>query len=78
MYTIVTSLYILPKCAKTSIVYCGAALPYLCNPIPLGNPENSIALPYITSVGLAQTYFARPDYLVVHFWVLATFCLLIL
>ena len=33
---------------KMRIVYCGAPLYYLCNPIPLDNPKNNTALPYIT------------------------------
>ena len=56
LYTVVVSLsYILPKCAKTGepkdehcVLQCTYKSYYICDPIPLDNPKNHIALPYIT------------------------------
>ena len=56
MYTVVASLsYILPKCAKTRepedehcVLWCTHGTYYICDPIPLDNPKNHSALPFIT------------------------------
>ena len=58
MYTIVASLsYIPPECAKTRepedkhcVLQCTYISNNICNPIPLDNLKNHIALPYITKV----------------------------
>ena len=56
MYTVVTSLsHIPPKCVKTRepkdehcVSWCTHKSYYIHDPIPLGNPKNHTALPYIT------------------------------
>ena len=54
MHTIVASIYIFHLSVqrlenlKMSVVYCGAPLQYLCDPICLDNPKNNTALLYIT------------------------------
>ena len=56
MYTVVPSLsYILPKCAKTRepedehcVLWCTYISYNIHGPIPLDNPKNHTALPYIT------------------------------
>ena len=56
MYTVVVSLsYILPKCVKTRepkdehcVSWCTYKSYYIHDPIPLENPKNHTALPYIT------------------------------
>ena len=52
---VVSLSYILPKCAKTRepkgehcVLQCTYIGYYICDPIPLGNPKNHIALMYIT------------------------------
>ena len=57
-YTVVAFFsYIPPKCAKTrehEDEHCVSRCPYtkdnICDPIPLDNPKNHKALPYITTV----------------------------
>ena len=56
LYTVVTSLsHIPPKHTKTRepqdkhcVSWCTYKSYYICNPIPLDNPKNHTALPYIT------------------------------
>ena len=56
LYTVVMSpFYILPKCAKTRepkdkhcVLWCNHISYNICNPIPLDNLKNHIALPNIT------------------------------
>ena len=56
MYTVVASLsYIPPKCGKTRepkdghcVSWCAYINYLICNPVPLDNPKNHIALLYIT------------------------------
>ena len=54
MYTVVTSFYILPKCAKTRepedehCVWQYTSIIHTCDPTPLDTPKNHTALPYIT------------------------------
>ena len=62
LYTVVASLsYILPKCAKTRepkdehcVSWCTHKSYYICDPIPLDNPKNHTALPYITRPSLVN------------------------
>ena len=64
LYTVVTSLYIPPKCVKTRkpedkccVLWCTYIIYNICDPIPLDNLKNHThtALPYITW-GLIQDF----------------------
>ena len=65
MYTVLVSLsYILPKCAKSKepedehcVSWCMYISYHIHDPIPLDNPKNHTALPYITFKYLMYTLY---------------------